>query len=71
MIHRADKWVAHSHERQFAGEDYQKVGVEIADRLGLDPEVDEERVNELHSAPCPDCLCGFCESAPFDTGGAR
>lgn len=52
-----------SHQRQFHGEDYQKVAIEIAESNGIAFE-DDEYV-QLQSSPDPDCDCGFCKSAPW------
>lgn len=54
--------IRRSHERQFAGEDWQAVAVDLWNELenGTDDEF-----NELASGPDPGCECGFCAKAPW------
>ena len=53
--------LAESHRRQFAGEDYQGVAIEIAEENGI--EFNDELFTELQSTPEPGYECGFCETA--------
>jgi len=55
--------IARSHERQFNGEDWQAVSIDIATKLGIKFEDDEYR--QLNSSPDPGCDCGFCENAEW------
>lgn len=55
--------LAKSHERQFNGEDWQKVAIELAQAAGFKVESDE--YTELSSSPDPGCDCGFCATAPW------
>jgi len=52
-----------SHERQFNGEDYQAVAIDLTD--DIDDNIREEVFNELSTTPDPYCDCGFCEKAPW------
>lgn len=54
----ADKNLAESHRRQFEGEDYQAVAIDLAERTGRDYE-------DFDSSPDPECGCGFCEGAEW------
>lgn len=54
--------IAESHRRQFSGEDYQAVAVDLWQ--GLDTE-SEDDYNTLATAPDPGCECGFCKTAPW------
>lgn len=51
-----------SHERQFNGEDWQAVAVDLCHEI-LD--ATEEDFNYLSSSPDPGCDCGFCAKAPW------
>lgn len=55
--------IRRSHERQFAGEDYQAVAVDLWNEIG--PDATEDEYNQLAEGPDPDCNCGFCKSAPW------
>jgi hypothetical protein len=55
--------LAESHRRQFNGEDYQAVAIELAEANGIEFEQDE--FTELESSPEPGCDCGFCATAPW------
>lgn len=55
--------LSRSHERQFNGEDWQRVATELAQDAGVDFESDE--YIELSTSPNPDCDCGFCATAPW------
>ncbi len=55
--------LAESHRRQFAGEDWQAVSIEIAERAGI--EFEDEEYTELNSSPDPGCECGFCATAEW------
>ena len=59
--------IAESHMRQFDGEDYQRVAVDIAESLNLNPddEQDWEDYKGLESSPDPGCECRFCENAEW------
>jgi hypothetical protein len=61
--------IKESHRRQFAGEDYQAVAHDLANRpsVKLDPDTEEgaEAWHDLESEPAPDCECGFCATADF------
>jgi len=59
--------IAASHKRQFDGEDYQRVAVDIATDLDLNPddEQDFEEYRCLESSPDPGCECGFCATADW------
>ena len=56
--------VAESHRRQFNGEDFQVVAVDIAQRNGIVYE--DGAYTELQSSPNPGCDCGFCATAPWE-----
>lgn len=49
--------LAESHRRQFNGEDYQAVQFDLHQRF---PEISDDDLNGLGSAPTPGCECGFC-----------
>lgn len=61
--------MAESHRRQFAGEDYQAVAHDIANRpsvyLNPDTEDGADAWRDLESEPTPDCECGYCKNATF------
>lgn len=52
-----------SHERQFNGEDYQAVAIDLCDQLKNPTDEDYEF---LMSAPDPACECEFCKRAEWD-----
>ena len=52
-----------SHERQFRGEDYQGVAIDIAEGNGI--AFEDEEYTTLQSSPSPECDCGFCATAPW------
>lgn len=54
--------LAESHRRQHEGEDYMAVARDIAQRLQLDPnnEDDMEKYHLLESSPRYNCDCVFC-----------
>lgn len=52
-----------SHKRQFNGEDYQGVAIDLSEENGITFEDDEH--TELMSAPDPGCDCGFCATADW------
>ena len=49
-----------SHERQFNGEDYQAVAIDLSESNGIQFED-----TELMSGPDPGCDCGFCATADW------
>jgi hypothetical protein len=55
--------LAESHRRQFNGEDYQAVAIDVAERNGF--EFDSAEYTALQSAPDQDCKCGFCATADW------
>jgi len=55
--------VRQSHERQFNGEDWQAVSIDIAQGNGIAFEDDEYA--QLNAGPEPGCDCGFCATAPW------
>ncbi len=55
---------AESHRRQFNGEDFQKVAIDLAEPEGITFDLDEYTI--LMSAPDPECNCSFCKNAPFE-----
>jgi hypothetical protein len=55
--------LAEAHRRQFNGEDWQKVAVDLAEEFNID--YDSDDYTELCSTPDPSCECGFCEKAPW------
>jgi len=55
--------MAESHRRQFAGEDFQAVAIELAERNAILFESDA--YTELMSSPDTSCDCGFCEKAEW------
>ena len=55
--------IRESHRRQFHGEDYQRVAIEIAARVKASYE--GELFSELMSEPDAGCDCGFCATAPW------
>ena len=64
-----ESWIRHSHQRQFAGDDYQEISWEFlnskgAEKLGITSD-DEDICREVESGPHPSCDCGFCASAPW------
>lgn len=54
--------IAESHERQFNGQDWQAVAVDIWQALENGT---EDEFNELATSPDPGCDCGFCETADW------
>lgn len=56
--------LAESHRRQFNGEDYQTVAIDIAERKNIPWESDDYTV--LQSAPNEGCDCGFCQTAKWE-----
>lgn len=54
-----------SHERQFNGEDWQAVAIDLWNELGS-PEDNDETFNQLASGPDPGCDCGFCATAKWE-----
>jgi hypothetical protein len=56
--------LAESHRRQFQGEDFQTVAIDIAD--GAKISFESEEYTKLMSAPDPGCECSFCKSAPWE-----
>jgi hypothetical protein len=63
-------WKQESHNRQFNGEDYQRICWDLlnysplADRFGITADSDDVW-SEVQSAPNPYCDCGFCETADW------
>ena len=55
--------IAKSHRRQFAGEDYQAVAIDLAEANKIPFESDD--YTALQSAPSPECDCGFCATAKW------
>lgn len=55
--------LAESHRRQFAGEDYQGVAIDLAETYDID--FDSDAYTKLQSSPDPGCDCGFCAKAPW------
>lgn len=53
-----------SHQRQFNGEDWQKVAVDLTPDDLPEPER-EEIFNKLSESPDPGCDCGFCATAEW------
>jgi hypothetical protein len=51
-----------SHERQFNGEDYQAVAIDL---LASIKDGTEEELKELEASPEPECKCGFCAGAEW------
>lgn len=54
--------LAESHRRQFNGEDWQNVAVDVANSI---PGPTEEEFKELCEGPDPGCECGFCATADW------
>jgi len=52
-----------SHMRQFAGEDWQTVAIDIASSNGI--VFEDEFFNELCTGPDEACECGFCSGADW------
>lgn len=52
------------HERQFNGEDWQGAAIDAWNELDTQ---DEDVFNFLCSSPDPDCRCGFCKTAPWQS----
>ena len=52
-----------SHRRQFDGEDYQAVAIDLCDGTTIEWEDDDYLA--LQSAPDPGCKCGFCATAEW------
>lgn len=55
--------IRRSHERQFNGEDWQGVAVDIWSQI---PNGTEDEFTELTHGPDPGCDCGFCGTAPWE-----
>lgn len=55
--------LAESHRRQFNGEDYQGVAIDLAETHDFTFESDA--FTQLQSSPDPGCECGFCATAPW------
>jgi len=55
--------MAESHRRQYAGEDYQAVAIDLATGAGIKPESPEYL--DLESAPAPGCECSFCKTTEW------
>lgn len=55
--------LAESHRRQFNGEDYQGVAIDLCEQGGFEFESDEHV--KLESSPDSECECGFCKTAPW------
>lgn len=55
--------LAESHRRQFNGEDYQAVAIDIAESNAIAFEDDDYTV--LQSSPDPSCGCQFCATAEW------
>ena len=52
-----------SHERQFKGDDYQGVAIDLCTEAGIEYGTDEHKA--IESSPEPGCDCGFCATAPW------
>jgi len=52
-----------SHKRQFEGEDWQTVAVDLTEDVPED--IREEVFEALSGSPSLGCECGFCETAPW------
>ena len=55
--------IAESHRRQFYGEDYQAVAIDIADQNEIS--YGSEDFTAFQSAPDENCQCGFCRTADW------
>ncbi len=53
-----------SHMRQFNGEDFQSVAIDLAGDYGI--LFDSDDYTAIQSAPSEGCDCGFCENAPWE-----
>lgn len=60
---RKQQLLAESHRRQFAGEDFQQVAIDLANRNHIAWE--SEQYTQLQSAPDPGCGCDFCQTADW------
>lgn len=58
-----DTILTESHRRQFNGEDFQTVAIDLAEEHHI--EYESEDYTRLMSAPDPGCPCGFCATAPW------
>lgn len=54
--------IRRSHERQFNGEDWQAVAVDIWNEI---ENATDDEFNELAAGPDPGCDCGFCAKASW------
>jgi hypothetical protein len=59
-----NRLISESHKRQFAGEDYQAVAIDIAEENGI--AFESELYTLLQSSPDPICACGFCQKAQWE-----
>lgn len=55
--------IAESHKRQFRGEDYQGVAIDLCEDVGIEWGSPEHQAVE--SSPEPGCDCGFCKTAEW------
>jgi hypothetical protein len=55
--------LAQSHRRQFNGEDFQAVAIDIAEANNI--AFEDDAYTQLQSSPDPGCDCGFCAKAPW------
>ena len=62
-MHLKKHLLAESHRRQFNGEDYQGVAIDIAE--GNNIAFEDDAFTELQSSPDPNCECGFCAKADW------
>jgi hypothetical protein len=56
--------LADSHRRQFAGEDFQTVAIDIAEENKI--AFESEEYTSLQTGPDPSCECGFCATASWE-----
>lgn len=62
IIEVSKNMMSESHRRQFVGEDYQAVAVDIASRY---ESLTDDQFNLLCESPDPACDCGFCATADW------
>jgi hypothetical protein len=60
---RMKRLLQESHRRQFNGEDFQAVSIDLAESNGI--AFEDEDYTTLQSSPDPSCNCGFCETAEW------